>query len=134
MTSDTFDLLIQIAAHLTMISRGYATTKAEADALLDKIGAMLKADEEQQQLSDWQPMETAPKDGTGFLVYWPLSLTGGPEIDRLGGWAEYEEIVGFGEPPASHWMPLPAPPPDVLADARSTPVEDAGSSGSRHRS
>ena len=60
----------------------------------------------------WQPIETAPKDGTWILV-----------TEETGTWMEvvrwYEDewcsypvtIFGFkDEPPASHWMPLPDPP------------------------
>lgn len=58
----------------------------------------------------WQPIESAPKDGTGFLVYWPASKHHGAEIDRVSGWEEYAEIIGFGQLPATHWHPLPDPP------------------------
>lgn len=62
----------------------------------------------------WQPIETLPEksaDGQGFLVYWPKAITGKiGEIDRLGGRQEYDDILSCGEPPATHWMPLPDPP------------------------
>ena len=58
----------------------------------------------------WQPIATAPKDGTPFFVYWQKSLVGEPEIDKVAGWEEYQEVLSFGEPPATHWMALPQPP------------------------
>jgi hypothetical protein len=58
---------------------------------------------------DWQPIETAPTDGTRFLAY-----DGGSHFDCW--WHDY----GYGEmgwrdeadsePTPTHWRPLPAPP------------------------
>jgi hypothetical protein len=50
----------------------------------------------------WQPIETAPKDGTEVLLYHPdLGMACWPWWGRQGPWHE-----------VTHWMPLP-PPPDV---------------------
>lgn len=57
------------------------------------------------QRSGWQPIDTAPKDGGQFVALWSDG-----RCDMMGGWAEYEEILGYGEKPATHWLPLPAPP------------------------
>ena len=78
----------------------------------------------------WQPIETAPKDGTEVLLYAPGRLTYGawtepsdvPEIKYRDGFApepEWEEFApfwsswdgGFTEDhPPTHWMPLPDAP------------------------
>jgi hypothetical protein len=71
---------------------------------------------------DWQPIETAPKDGRQVLLFSPGSI---PEV-VVGKWETYEGDPGeawwayaetalsdlFGEvdPEPSHWMPLPPPP------------------------
>ena len=65
-------------------------------------------------MSEWQPIDMAPKDGTALLLH--------PAFDRLfavGRWAwEYDEGVwymdnvghlnGIWKP--THWMHLPKPP------------------------
>jgi hypothetical protein len=63
-------------------------------------------------MSDWQPIKTAPKDGTPILCFTPdgefSAITG---IDVLwfdmGAWLYDAEPVLF-QP--THWMPLPDPP------------------------
>jgi hypothetical protein len=65
------------------------------------------------QLSDagWQPIETAPRDGTYVLGYGPHE-TRGFYIDAIHHYQELGWTVkwmsGYGEP--THWMPLPEPP------------------------
>ena len=86
-------------------------------------------------MSEWKPIETAPKDGTDVILYGPS-----PDGDRVtvGHWTQEEECreqVGdcggecrcpeydYHEPfwmswdggflpeyPCTHWMPLPEPP------------------------
>lgn len=86
-------------------------------------------------MSEWQPIETAPKDGTNFLACignahaddWQCSLfimfwcESGAYGDRdKGFWADWgqgldsEEFDGHEEWSRrfdiTHWMPLPTPP------------------------
>lgn len=71
---------------------------------------------------EWQPIETAPKDGTEVLIYYPewgnkknVVFAAEYDIGRPG----MEEVEGtwyvfhYGPKPAApptHWMPLPPPP------------------------
>jgi len=61
---------------------------------------------------EWQPIETAPKDGTTILVY----LANGDVHTAYGHfynkghdfeWAQYG---GYETYLPTHWMPLPPPP------------------------
>jgi hypothetical protein len=65
--------------------------------------------------SAWQPMETMPKDGRQVIVAWPKG-----DFDVIGR-AEYLEIMGYGEPSALGWMPLPPSP----SSEKDKPHEDA---------
>lgn len=75
--------------------------------------------------NEWQPIETAPKDGTDILVIEPLNncygkitnafwekeqnkIFDGHKITIEGYWAESCDNQLVLEP--THWMPLPKPP------------------------
>jgi hypothetical protein len=59
---------------------------------------------------DWQPIETAPKDGTEVLCF-VGGIGMGPMVLYWmhGYWREKANSLGLKRPP-THWMPLPAPP------------------------
>ncbi len=68
----------------------------------------------------WQPIETAPMDGTEVILFYPHMsgrtshglVTAGyfhiAEDDYASHW--YADLVNGGASPPSHWMPLPNPP------------------------
>lgn len=68
----------------------------------------------------WQPIETAPKDGTAVLVVNDKALdpealvahwNGEWRVDTTYAWANAEDPWGhFGTIDATHWMPLPPAP------------------------
>ncbi len=69
--------------------------------------------------SDWQSIETAPKDGRRFIAGrftgTKLSHDGLIQIDRWHDRARGDSYTGLGKFnsqfwPATHWMPLPTPP------------------------
>jgi hypothetical protein len=72
------------------------------------------------KMTEWQPIETAPKDGSAILI-WPAqsALTGSTEcmiISYVVRWHDWKEawIEASGEEYdtfyPTHWMPLPPPP------------------------
>lgn len=69
-------------------------------------------------MNEWQPIETAPKDGAWVLVYRP-----GPypqDAIAVAMWAEWKPGFWYWQDHddqnrpeddnATHWMPLPEPP------------------------
>lgn len=70
---------------------------------------------------NWQPIETAPKDGTHILARLHDSNTcyviyfGGAKqrVNPRGFWRVAWDCYKLGElDQPTHWMPLPAPPKD----------------------
>ena len=61
-------------------------------------------------MTDWQPIETAPKDGTPILAYCQFTEDS-CDIDNY--WiSEWDDYHGVFTPysGATHWQPLPDPP------------------------
>ena len=62
-------------------------------------------------MSEWQPIETAPKDDTMFLAGWPdgrmCVLKGSILAAQKTRATPTPEHLQFR---CTHWMPLPAPP------------------------
>lgn len=68
-------------------------------------------------MSEWQPIETAPKDGTDCLFFSP----GNENARNANATDPYCKVDFFSdrwprarfqypEAPYTHWMPLPSPP------------------------
>lgn len=60
----------------------------------------------------WQPIETAPKDGTPFLAWnghWRgVAMYFEARYEEDPEWVD--EQTNYIEPEPTHWMPLPTPP------------------------
>jgi hypothetical protein len=77
--------------------------------------ALLSAYERGKAEREWQPIETAPNDGTLFLaarddewvtmVRWLVDEEAFYEVNN-----DPSDSWGFGPALPTHWMPLPAPP------------------------
>lgn len=81
-----------------------------ADAIADALYA---------QMPQWQPIDTAPKDGTMVLLYpssnWVEGTKGDYEVSYfdadLSAWMQSaypDDFDGF-----THWQPLPSPPETI---------------------
>ena len=71
--------------------------------------------EAREAVSPWQPIETAPRDGSTFITYTPGGEPGewGQSGMDFAGWDdEYQEFwkscCGFDH--VTHWMAFPKPP------------------------
>ncbi len=75
--------------------------------------------------STWQPIATAPKDGTAVIIHVPNSTQ--PiqiahwELDSTNGYWRTAVCVVFPES-VDHWMPLPSTPNDQLVVNEHQPV------------
>ena len=60
------------------------------------------------QRSAWQPIETAPRDGTQILAIWPGNGRHGIVWFDRARWTDDGDhsLIDF-----THWQPLPSPPP-----------------------
>ena len=68
----------------------------------------------------WQPIKTAPRDGTPVLIWSPDASAHGISLAQFiefegdpddGGWQDFwsdTSVIIDAEP--THWMPLPEPP------------------------
>lgn len=70
-------------------------------------------------MNEWQPIETAPKDGTEILLHY-RQWCGTTGLVVSGHWesqegrefeATWAHSLGWGD--ADRWQPVPAPPPDT---------------------
>ncbi|CAB4188119.1 Domain of unknown function DUF551 [uncultured Caudovirales phage] len=65
---------------------------------------------------EWQPIETAPKDGTWILGYWrDQRITEYPRVIFANDCSQHDvwytaDNRDFGPVYPTHWMPLPEPP------------------------
>jgi len=66
----------------------------------------------------WQPISTAPRDGTSILIYEADDGTG---IVRVARWRDDTIPTGWSgsERTPSHWLPLPLPPDPAKAASTS---------------
>lgn len=86
------------------------------------VKRLLAENEGLRLASDWQPIETAPTDGTMVLVYAPATDPAKWAIDLPEAicTAVYHEDAGWcicTVRDVTHWRPLPNPPTPPTGDA-----------------
>ena len=98
------------------IKRNHSSDKADAAAVLamrqSLVSALLAVEPTPMP---WQPIETAPKDGTMVWLGKPYTIRTGFWSNNVSGWIDYARSENFGGPQGlvfepTHWMRLPAPP------------------------
>jgi hypothetical protein len=79
-------------------------------------------EQQENEMSKWQPIETAPKDGSYVLIanmhgawvakWHPIFVSGfRPSTPWASMMLNHDHIEKTGRyDPPTHWMPLPAPP------------------------
>jgi hypothetical protein len=92
---------------------GYALTGPVAEQIIASL---------QPQIPEWQPIETAPKDGTWILIF-HVHADGGSNSTHVAKYdanssgnsrgTRWKERAGSYNITATHWMPLPAAPKDT---------------------
>lgn len=109
----------------------------EIAAAADHIDA--QADEIAALRQPWQPIETAPKDGTHVILTNGAAVSEGwwehqepyirPERDAYGGiqdqaesdgYDDWLDVLGGMQPIPTHWMRLPAPPAALSGESNGT--------------
>lgn len=74
-------------------------------------------------MADWQPIETAPKDGTEFQAWvghWEPRCRYNPDTEAFEMWGrtdyDCEGWDTYPDLPPTHWMPEPAQPTQGASD------------------
>ena len=88
--------------------------------LLEICGADVEGAERFVREPQWQPIETAPKDGTYLLIGSKSFVSCGlwESSDSGGWWRDAVESAPYqiSEVKPTHWMPLPDAPPAPEAE------------------
>lgn len=97
------------------IYRGHPAGERMGGLDLDAMMAAHRQDTEacaNAYLEQWQPIETAPKDGTRILLGWKGASVMPQAIARwlTDGWSIDSPLAGRFVRPPTHWQPLPLPP------------------------
>lgn len=81
-------------------------SREECESRIDALIAVVRAEP-----PSWQGIESAPKDGTAILAYWPavtrMARTEVIYFDKH--WNAWQTRYTRKSNQPTHWMPLPAP-------------------------
>ncbi|MGF0520625.1 hypothetical protein ACQEDT_03860 [Agrobacterium pusense] len=101
------DIVDGVKGYTLEFAQDQQAHKIDWDIAEGKINDALSA--QVQDVAGWQPIETAPKDGTQFLAFDKGSYLNCWWHDNGYG-EQYWMDDADSEPNPSHWMPLPAAP------------------------
>jgi hypothetical protein len=90
-------------------------------------------------MSDWQPIETAPRDGTrlillcnghpslGRYIHREATTNGvRDEVHSFSGWVWAGGFLSHGKPEPTHWLPIPPVPASGIETEGHDPEEGHG--------
>jgi hypothetical protein len=97
---------LQATLNNTLAERDAAEHVAQSSRIsaIDAESRATRAEAALKEAMAWRPIESAPRDGTLVMFYVPDSK---PVIARAD---DYTYSGAYWLHPATHWMPLPAPP------------------------
>lgn len=85
-----------------------------SEKAMDALARLGRELAELQQATRWQPIETAPRDGTFVLLsgrdlpVWQGSWVGTSGRYAINGWTRFNSVdINWNQ---THWKPLPEPP------------------------
>lgn len=100
MAEDDCRLDMEAARRICALTEQLAAAKRDAKEAEAYAGGL-------EQRTKWQPIETAPRDGTPVLLWGPWGEVGMWCYSHPIGWNDgYEALMH----PPTHWMPLPEAP------------------------
>jgi hypothetical protein len=85
-------------------------TKHASDKIAAGLNQAIGYAQGQREASQWQPIESAPKDGTAVLAYCPDAQPTVGVVAFQRGWQEWSSVPGVHTRKPTHWMHLPEPP------------------------
>lgn len=104
--------------HQSLGSTSYLKSCARADEIVKKLALPMR-----ELGSGWQPIETAPKDGTkilGYSPYWDVGTIRW-QTSQSGISGFWDVSTRFAHSNAiTHWMPIPALPTTQIEDGASS--------------
>lgn len=100
--------------------------RSQIDALHENNVLALRERDEARSQQSWQPIETAPKDGSNILIcgfsgsgYYVTDVKWSEDEGEFCLFHPDEDIHNVPTYLAKFWMPLPAPPSNTSAQGKS---------------
>lgn len=116
MSNNILESIDKALDNLSYLRNGRFGSEATVNEMIDNTIADLK---KAREGLGWRPIESAPKDGTLILAYWPtMSISQYPCVIFWDGDCHRDEWIvvnnrDYGEVYPTHFLPLPQPPTEL---------------------